>query len=366
MISSHNYILIMAGGTGTRLYPRSRENMPKQFQKIIGDKSLIEQTFDRVIQVVPNENIYISSNHKYVNLIKKYLPSIPEENIICEPLKKNTAPAMALATAVINRKDPEAIIATTASDHIVLKVKEFVKALKAGFECIKKNQNYILCIGISPTFAHTGLGYIERKESKENIDSFDIFNVKRFVEKPDINTAKEYLESGKFYWNAAYFIWTGHHLLSEIDNLMPKLSHGIKTIINRYDKNDYQNILKIEFSKFDDTPIDTGIMEKTERLLVLPADISWSDIGSFDVVASMLSQNKDKDGNYIEGLVEVHDTHNSLILNESREKLIATVGMDNIIIISSPDAIVVMPKGRSEEVKNIVEKLRLKKQEKLI
>jgi len=209
------YALIMAGGTGTRLYPRSCESKPKQFQKIVGDKTLIEQTYDRISNVVDNNRIFVSSNQKFTKLLKEFLPSVNKKNYILEPFKKNTAPAMALATALIAEKDPKAIITTTASDHVVLQPEEYAKVLDIGLKTIQNNPNHIGCIGVKPISAHTGLGYIEKGKHFADYESFPIYNVKRFVEKPNREIAEKYVASGNFFWNVAIiYVCPGFAILS--------------------------------------------------------------------------------------------------------------------------------------------------------
>lgn len=352
----------MAGGSGTRLYPRSRENAPKQFQKIIGEKTLIEQSFDRVTKIIRPDNIYISSNHKYQELINRFLPNIPNSNYITEPVKRNTGPAMALASAIIAKKDPEAIIISTHSDHLVLKTDEYVKVIVAGVRAIENDTSQIVTIGIVPTSPHTGYGYIEKAGLYKEINGFIAYKAKRFVEKPDSKTAKAYIESGNFLWNAGYFIWQAKHFLNELKKYNPKMYNGIKRIVDSSGKNNYREVLDKEFRNFEDVAIDYLIMEKTKNLLVIPADLGWSDIGSWDVVANMIERDKkDENENFTEGLVLIEDTYNSMVLNSNNKKLIATVGIDNLIIVATEDATVIVPRGRSEEIKKIIDKLKKNK-----
>jgi mannose-1-phosphate guanylyltransferase len=354
-INKHEYVLITAGGSGTRLYPRSTDKLPKQFQQIIGEKTLIEQAYDRARHIVDDNHIYISSNHKYIDLIKKYLPNIPTENYITEPIKRNTGPAIALATALIYRNDPKAIITAVHSDHLVAKTDEYVKAIKTGGKVIGDNPEYILCIGISPTSAHTGLGYIEKDKEFFKTAGHVVYNTKRFVEKPNLDLAKQYVSSGNFFWNAGYFIWQAKHFLAELKKYNPKIYNGVIKISKMKEKKNFLNILDSEFVKFEDIAIDHLIMEKTPKLLVLPVDIGWSDVGSWDVVADMVrDQDKDLNGNYFEGTVINIDTHNTTILSHDKNKIIATVGLDNFIIVTTEKAIVIVPRGQSEDVKKIV------------
>lgn len=358
LFNKHNYVLIMAGGTGTRLFPRSTEKLPKQFQKIISGKTLIEQTYDRVRKTVDDNHIYISFNQKYIDLIKKYLPNVPVKNYIIEPVKRNTGPAMALATALIYKKDSDAIIITVCSDHLIINEDEYANKILTGTEVVRNNKDYILCIGITPTLPHTGYGYIEKGKEFIKKDDLVVYLAKKFVEKPNLELAKKYFISGNFFWNAAYFIWEAKHLLDELKKQSPKMYNGIRKIVKAKNKKDYLKTLNKEFYKFENIAIDYLIMEKTKNLLVLPADIGWSDIGNWDVVVDMVGAHlRDQSGNYVEGTVVNIDTQNTTIFSHDKNKIIATVGLDNFIIITTEEAFVIVPKGRSEEVKKIVEEL---------
>lgn len=361
MNNEHEYVLIMAGGSGSRLYPRSTDKLPKQFQKIVGQTTLIEQAYNRAKKIVRDDHIYISSNHKYINLIKKHLPEIPFENYITEPIKRNTGPAISLATALIYKKDKEAIILVTHSDHLVIKTDEYIKAIRAGIETVLGNPLYILCIGITPTSAHTGLGYIEKDKDFIKVDDFIVYTTKRFVEKPNLNLAKQYVSSRNFFWNAGYFIWQAKHYLSELKKFNSKLYAGVTRIVKEQGGESYLQILDKEFIKFEDIAVDHLIMEKTKKLLVIPVNIGWSDIGSWDVVADMVNiSDRDLNGNYLEGTVINIDTHNTTILSHDKSKIIATIGLDNFIVVTTERAIVIVPRGRSEEIKKIVMELEKK------
>lgn len=345
----------MAGGSGSRLYPRSTEKLPKQFQQIIGDRALIEQAYERARKIVSDDHIYVSSNHKYTDLIKKHLPNIPVENYITEPVKRNTGPAISLATAIIYQKDPKAIIIAAHSDHLVLKPEEYARVIKIGVSVVSENPKYILCVGITPTKAHTGLGYIEKDKEFLKSSGLTVYSTKRFVEKPNIEQAKVYVSSGNFFWNAGYFIWQAKHFLTELKKYSPSIHKGVTEIVKASGQLNYNKTLDTKFTKFKDIAVDNLIMEKTQNLLVLPVDIGWSDIGSWDVVADMVNSNqKDYDGNYTEGTVINIDTHNTTILSHDSKKIIATIGLDNYIIVTTDEAIIIVPRGRSEEVKKIV------------
>lgn len=365
--TNHHYILIVAGGSGTRLYPRSREDKPKQFHPIIGKKTLIEQTFDRARKIVDAEHIYISVNKKYFSLVREFLPHVPVKNIIVEPVKRNTAPAMALATAIIGKRDPEAVIASLHSDHLILRPSIFTKVIKTAFDFVDNNKDIIATIGIHPTSPHTGYGYIEREDRHSELGDFTAYSVAKFVEKPNRDKALEYLNKGGFYWNAGYFVWSAKHFLDELSKFQPVISKGVLKVIKEIDSSTYNQTLDKEFTKLPNIAIDLAIMEKTRKLVVVPADLGWSDVGSWDSVSDLLDNDvKTREGNYIEGLVVPLDTHNSVILSNSSKKLVATIGLDNIIVIVTDDALIISQKGRTEEVKYIVEELKSRKLDHLL
>lgn len=359
--NSDHYVLILAGGSGTRLYPRSRVSRPKQFQKLFGNKTLIEHTYDHIVKFIKRENIYISTNQQYKKTIQGILPKVKDENYICEPSKKNTAGAIALCSATIHHKNPKAIIASVHSDHVVLNEANYIEVIRDAFEAIGKEENSIVTIGIQPTSPHTGYGYIERDNNILPRYSFPIYNVKKFVEKPDRKTALRYLHKGTFYWNAGYFIFKASYLLSEVNKLQPQIYQIVDKIVKNPDS------LVSEYERLPDVPIDTAIIENTSNLKVIPADLAWSDVGSWDSVANLFGQNNlDVNGNYTDGLTIMHDTHNSTILSSNSSKLIATIGVDNLIVVETEDAILITQKGRSEEVKKIIDKIKEKKLDNLL
>ena len=347
----------MAGGSGTRLYPISTEKKPKQFHKIISNETLIEETYNRISDFIDPENIIISSNKKYKKLISMYLPQIPPKNYIIEPIKKNTGPAIALATALIYKRNKNAIIISNHSDHIIVNKNEYKKGILKGIKIVKKNKDNILCIGIKPTKPHTGYGYIEKHEEFHKENNYSIYKTKKFVEKPNIKTAEEYFYSGNFFWNAGYFIWTAETFLKNLKKFSPDIWDKVDKISQYEGKINFLNILNKEFIKMPDISIDHLIMEKTQDLLVLPLDIGWSDVGSWDAVSDLIPQEKrDKDGNYFEGNEIQIENSQTTIISQDNKKTISTIGLKNMIIIITPKAILITPKGRSEDVKKIIKK----------
>ena len=339
--NDHFYVVIMAGGVGTRLWPKSRRAIPKQFQKIIGDETLLRTTFKRVLPLVASVNhILVSTNTEYAKLVRNELPELPTKNLIVEPQPRNTAPAMAVAAWVIAKRDPEAIVATAASDHVVLKEKNFHHAIGQAVNVLQRDPAQLTAIGIKPTYPETGYGYIKLGRPYRPNKS-KIFHVDKFVEKPDEKTAKKYLESGKYLWNASYFVWRADYFLKLVKQHLPAVYRKLPEY-PRY------------FKTFRSVPVDTAIAEKTTAMVVVPADLGWSDIGSWAAVFDVM---KSKHGeNVISGRHVGIDTSNCLI--HGADRLIATVGLENMVLVDTGDVILVAKKDRAQDVKHIIDKLR--------
>ena len=349
-----NYIVIMAGGRGTRLWPLSRENSPKQLQKLIGKLSMLQETYQNVQEIMPVENILISTNNRYKKQIMEQLPNVPEKNYILEPASKNTAPAMGLVASYIFKRDPKAIVTTLPSDHFYRKKENFAKVIEAAFATISNHTDYINTIGLKPSFAHTGLGYIEKSEPIEKIGDEQVYRVKKFVEKPNLETAQKYVDSGNFLWNASYFTWQAKNLLEIIKKHQPDIYHHLEKIIDSIGKNNETEIIAEEFNLMPELAIDY-IVEQLDKVSLIPADLGWDDIGSWQVLQEILASLSNTDvverGNHI-GI----DNKNSLIY--AGDKLIATVGLNNIIVVDTDDAILICAKNRTQDVKKITDRLK--------
>lgn len=341
----------MAGGSGTRLWPMSRKSMPKQFHKFSGEKSLLVETYERFIGVVPKENIYVSLSENVLAETRKQLKDIAKENFIIEPVGKNTAPATALVTAHIFKKDPTAIIAEISSDHTVKKVKAYQNAFLTARSFIQKNPEYLVTIGIRPTKPETGYGYIK---IGKKIPGHPMSIVDKFVEKPDIKTAEKYLASGKYLWNAGYFVFRADTMIESFQKYSPKIYTGLKEILKAINTPQEKKVIDEEYVKFDKEPIDTVIAEKVDKIAVVPADLGWSDIGSWASLLDILIDKKD--GIVTQGHHVGIDDKNCLIY--AQDKLLATVGLENIIIVDTPDVTLVCNKDKSQDVKKMIEKLK--------
>lgn len=334
------HVVILAGGSGTRFWPMSRPHKPKQFLNIIGEQTLFQMTLERVRPLVARENIWVVTNQKFLSLIKAQCHHFPVEHnqILLEPSGKNTAPAIAWAASRIYQKNKDAIMVVLPSDHLIQNPEAFQKHLR---QAVALAENHLLVtMGIVPTRPETGYGYLKIKATK------NFLAVEKFTEKPDLSLAKKFVKSGQYYWNSGMFIWRVDAILSEFEKYLPviyKLTPGF--------------LSKRTFSKtwaaIPGISIDYGILEKSDRVAAVAAgDIGWSDVGSWEALSEILPKNKE--GNVLKGNVLAFDSLNTMILGD--KKLIATIGLENFVVIDTPDAILICPKDRSQHVRKCAEK----------
>lgn len=349
------YAVIMAGGTGTRLWPLSRQKKPKQFHSFIGNRSLVRETFERLLPKFKSKNIFVSTTTDYLEEIKKHLPEIPEGNFVIEPYPIGTAAACGLATKLIDKREENATIVFLPSDHTIKKTEQFLEILTFADDLSEKYPKHILTIGIEPTKPDTGLGYIQMDSQVESNDGLRAFSVKRFVEKPDSEKAKEYVSSGEYLWNAGIFIWKTKHIIDLLQKNMPGTDKILDEIVKNWESPEKDKITADICHDIENTSIDYGIMEKTKDILVIPSDFGWSDIGSWGTLLEVLSDHHSKDfiatGNHI----GINDS-NSLIM--AGEKLIATVGLKDIVVIDTPDALLICNSKQSHAIKELLGKLK--------
>jgi len=355
-----NYAVIMAGGTGTRLWPMSRTGKPKQFHKLVSDKTLIQETYDRVRKAIPAENIFISTNVKYEEEIKAQLPDVKDENFIIEPAKRNTGPALAYVASEIYRKDKDAVIATLASDHVVQNVDVFANSLKTAFKAAAKYPDHLTLVGINPTRPDTGLGYIKMGSVRTEIDSERVFEVDKFLEKPDLKMAEKYLQSWEYLWNAAYYFFTAKQLMDWFKEYVPK-THKIMGQIDKLKQEGgngaTQAKIKELFQKAEDEQFEFAVIEKLnpKKILVIPADLGWSDIGNWGTLHDVLSENYDSSmiskGYHL-------DVNSEGCLVYGNDKMIATIGLQDVIVVDTPDAILIANKNKAQDVKKLLDKLK--------
>ncbi|MCX7942951.1 MAG: sugar phosphate nucleotidyltransferase [Deltaproteobacteria bacterium] len=344
------YALVMAGGSGTRFWPLSRKKLPKQFLRLDSrTDSLIKLTHKRLRRMFEPTNIFYVANPDYAPLIINEIPEISESNIILEPMPKNTAPAIGLSAAVISKHDENAVLAVLPSDHYIKNEELFVQVLKVAYHVALDGN--IITIGITPDRPETGFGYIKKGALISNIEGIDIHGVEAFIEKPNRQKAIEYLSTGRYLWNAGIFIFTAKKILQEMDRLMPNTLEVILKVRDILTKEPEK--AREMFSEIQSISIDYGIMEKVSGIRVIPADIKWSDVGSWGAVRDILS--KDSYGNVNIGENILIDCQDCIVRSEN--KTVAIIGMNSIAVISTDDAILVTPLEKCQDVKKVVDEL---------
>ena len=340
-------VLIMAGGKGTRFWPKSTEEKPKQFINLIEDRTMIQLTVDRIKNILPIEKIFVATGEKYIDLVKEQLPDLPDRNIIVEPVGRNTAPCILLASLYIKQIYNNCNIAVLPSDHLIKNEKEFLNTLKIANNFVKEDKEAIVTIGITPDRPETGYGYIKYNKSDKNT----VVKVDRFVEKPDLEKAKQYLESKEYLWNAGMFIFSVDYMLKELEKNYNKTFQLLQQLPSIYDEN-YGKILSEIYPESENISIDYAVMEKSKNIYVIPSNFGWDDIGTWKSLERYIE--KDEKDNLIKGQASIYDSSNNVLY--SGDKKIVVIGLDNIFCIESDDMIVIGPKEKMEELKNYREK----------
>jgi len=344
--------LIMAGGRGERFWPKSRQDMPKQFLSLTDDdKTMIQLTVERIRPLVDIEDIYIATNQDYRGLVRRQLPELPEQNILCEPVGKNTAPCIGLGAMHIAKKYEDALMFVLPSDHLIKMDKIFLRSLQDACDVAEQGEN-LVTIGITPNSPETGYGYI-RFDAEHTLGR--AFRVEQFVEKPDLERAKEYLASGQYMWNSGMFTWKVSTILKNIQTFMPDTYEGLQRIGQAIGTEQETEVLGREFMAFKSESIDYGIMEKASNIYILTSAFGWDDVGSWLAVGRIKKTNDL--GNIVSGNAITVDTKNTIIQGE--KKLIAAVGLENIIIVDTPDALLVCEKDHAGEIKKVLENLKI-------
>jgi mannose-1-phosphate guanylyltransferase len=348
----------MAGGVGTRFWPRSREKFPKHLLQIVGKDTMIQNTVKRLEHLVLPQDTFVVTNRLQKSLVMKQLPQIPEENIIVEPVGRNTAPCIGLAALHVRRIDPEAVMVVLPADHTIRDEPEFLRALSLAVETARESSN-LLTIGITPTHPETGYGYIQfvNDETVENpYRDRGVRRVKTFAEKPNLHTAEQFLASGDFLWNSGMFVWRAEAILRQIQTCLPDMYAQLEKIDAAIGGPHYQQTLETAYGMIRGISIDYGVMEKSGNVYVIPGSFGWNDLGSWDEVFRV--SGKDDSGNSITGKVIQKDTKNSYIY--SPDKVVATIGVEDLIIVNTDDALLICKKGRSQDVKEISDYLKRK------
>lgn len=342
--------VIMAGGCGTRFWPFSRVNLPKQFLPIIDQKTMLQLTIDRLNDLIPPENIYVVTTRQYQGIVREQLPQIKPSNLIIEPASRETAPGIGLAVLTISRFDPSAVIAVLPSDHFVNDLPSFQCDLKTGASIAEEN-DLIVTLGVKPTRPETAYGYI--RINRESASPLPGYAVAGFVEKPMLDLALEYYASGSYLWNSGIFIFKAQIMLDEISQHLPALYESLQRLAKNCSSPMSSYDLEAEYYSIEPISIDYGVMEKTNRAWVIPASFTWDDLGSWQSLSRVFPANTD--GNMVRGAFAGKDTRNCVIV--SQKPLIATIGVEELIIVATPDAVLVCPRHRDQEVKELLRQI---------
>jgi len=347
------YAAIIAGGSGTRLWPSSRQEKPKQFQVLYGESTLLQETTRRLEPLIRQEDIYVIANASHEAVVREQLPWLPAGNYVGEPVGKDTAPAVGVIAALIAHRDPEAVILVSPADHVILREKMFRRLLEVAGQVASEGPN-VVTIGIKPTHAATGYGYIQMAETKRDFEDIEVFDALSFKEKPDEKTAEEYVASWHYVWNSGMFIWRAKTILDLFRTHSPEIHKHLVRYSAAIGTPDEAKVFEQIYDAFPRISVDYAILEQAENVFVIPASIGWNDLGSWTSLHEIMDS--DEQGNVIVGDHVGLDTHNCLI--HSRDRLIATIGLDNMIVVDAGDAVLVLPQGRSQDIKALLEELK--------
>jgi mannose-1-phosphate guanylyltransferase len=345
------YALIMAGGFGTRLWPLSRRDRPKQSLTLVGGRTMFEHAVDRITPLLQPEQVFVVTGAEHVASLAAQAPDLPPENFIVEPVGRGTAPAIGLGAIHLRRQDPEAIMAVLTADHFVVDAATFRQVLTAAAQVAELG--YLITLGIKPSFPSTGYGYIKQGQSLNAVEGFLVFQAERFTEKPSLETALHMVESGEYSWNSGMFIWHVDRILEEFQRQMPDFYVQLAEIEATLGTSGYDATLGRVWPQVVKQTIDYGVMEGAEDVAVIPVDIGWSDVGSWTSVSGLLPA--DEDGNTIVGPHVGIDTRDTLVIGGNR--LVATIGLEGMVIVDTEDALLVCPREREQEVREIVRRL---------
>lgn len=347
----NRYAVIMAGGGGTRFWPLSRQHMPKQLLNFSGNDAMINETINRFKGIVPSESIYIvTSKHQEKPLKEIVSDSIPLKNILFEPVGRNTAPCILYAAMVLLKRHGDGVMCVFPSDHYIERISKFKSTLFQCMDLAEKTEG-LVTIGIQPKYAATGYGYIKYFDSEGYNGAY---KVDEFIEKPDYKTAEMYLQSGRYLWNSGMFIWRISAIISSFKRFLPRVFEKMQVIVEGIDTVQEDEILQTVYPQLQSISIDYGIMERSSDVYVVPGDFGWNDVGSWDALEAIFSP--DGNGNIVKADHIGVDTKNCIVYGN--DKLISTIGLEDMIVVNTDDALLICPKSKAQEVKKIVDKLK--------
>lgn len=356
----HNFAVIMAGGIGSRFWPMSRTSYPKQFHDILGvGQTLIQMTYRRLRKLVPAENIYVVTNQRYESLVLEQLSELTKAQVLCEPFMRNTAPCIAYANFTIARRDPKARMIVAPSDHLILDEADFVETLEIALEETSQSAN-LVTLGIRPTRPDTGYGYIQFQEDPET-DEARIKTVQTFTEKPDLELATTFLESGDFLWNSGIFIWSMDNIQRSFREHLPDMYTLFEEVADQFGGPNEDKAIERVYESADNISIDYGIMEKEARVKVVTSDFGWSDLGTWGSLYTLLDHDEQHNASLAKHLMPVHSSGNMVYAAD--EKLVVLQGLHDFIVVDTPDALLICKKDDEQKIKSIVNELKISKSE---
>jgi mannose-1-phosphate guanylyltransferase len=346
MWSDHAFVVVLAGGRGERFWPLSTGARPKAFLRLVGDESLLQATVRRARLVLPWDRILVVAGRAHADLVGAQLPELPEGNLLLEPVGKDTAAAVGLASLALERRDPEAAMAVVPADHHVPDREALAAVLRRAFGLIESDPARVVTIGIRPTRPEIGYGYLEAREGLA--DAPGVLRVRQFLEKPGLDTVWSLLQEGGYYWNSGMFVWRGATFQALLARYMPEAWAGFRRIRDAWGAHD---VLAREFSQFPRLSVDYGVLERMDSgVVMIPAEFAWDDLGSWDALGRMLPA--EENGNVIIGEVRSLDTSDSIIIASDQQ--VATLGVSNVIVVASPHGVLVCSRGRSQDVRRLV------------
>ena len=344
------HAVIMAGGKGTRFWPASRAHRPKQILSVAGPDPMIRATVDRILPLAPPERVLVVTGAEHADVLRDLLPDLPPENILVEPLGRNTAPCIGLAALAVHKANPGGVMLVLPADHAIGKADEFRRLARIGAD-LAARRDVLVTLGITPTRPETGYGYIEAGPPLSPPDEA-ARPVLRFHEKPDLSRAREYLERGGFFWNSGMFIWRAGLILDWMEKLLPELARGLNTLAAGIGRPGFKDDIARIYPDLPSVSIDYGVMEQADNVVVLPADIEWNDVGSWTSAAEHWPQ---VHGNAIKGEILALDSQGCIVYGP--EKLVALLGVEDLVVVDTRDALLICPKERAQDVRLIVREL---------
>lgn len=348
-------VVVLAGGAGTRFWPLSTEDRPKQFLKLLGDTSLLQQSYERIKDLAPRERIFVLTNEAFLPLVREQLPEVPEGNVIGEPLRRDTAPAVILSALLARRLFGNPVLFTVTADHLIEPKGEFLRAAKGAIEEAQRRP-VLYTFGVKPTFPSTSYGYLEVGEAIETSDGLEHRRVLSFKEKPDLETAKGYLAEGRYLWNSGMFVWQAEVILEEAARYLPKHLEALDRAANAWGTPRWREALKEAFGSVQAVSIDYGIMERSQRVYCVVAPFQWSDLGGWVALGDYLE--RDQGGNAYRGRLEVLDAEDNIAFCEDPSERISLIGVRGLVVVRAGKETLIVPKERVEEIKALVERIR--------